>query len=347
MTPSSSDLSQFLASGAVLATAQGGLWLGFGEFERSASPPPGRLSFFAPDFFLRDPAPWWTPAFALETDNDELKRLLAGHEASAPPVWSGPDRAQWDAAFGLVRARLGTGLRKAVPVLFERALVEVTPSTRGAWLRSLLAVGGPVQPYGLWTRGEGILGATPETLFSSLSLSRVSTMALAGTRARTPVAMVWDDPKEIHEHDLVVSDIERALSPFGQLHKASRRILSLSVLEHWQTPIELELTNPFDFSELASALHPTAALGVFPREGGWHWLEELPGGARRARFGAPFGALSPDGRAHCVVAIRNLQWRGDECSLGAGCGVVEASDRDREWNELALKRLSVKKMFSL
>ncbi|MNL49201.1 chorismate binding enzyme [compost metagenome] len=48
--------------------------------------------------------------------------------------------------------------------------------------------------------------------------------------------------------------------------------------------------------------------------------------------------------ALCLVAIRNMQWNGQFAMIGSGCGVVAASELEREWRELYQKRLSVKKI---
>jgi isochorismate synthase EntC len=71
------------------------------------------------------------------------------------------------------------------------------------------------------------------------------------------------------------------------------------------------------------------------------------GPSDRGRFGAPFGIEWPDGRAHVLVAIRNVQWSGTTVLLGAGAGLIAGSRLKAEWAELALKRASVKGMLGL
>ncbi|MCM2323032.1 MAG: chorismate-binding protein, partial [Oligoflexia bacterium] len=117
------------------------------------------------------------------------------------------------------------------------------------------------------------------------------------------------------------------------------------------------LNEAVPFERLARALHPTAALGAFPRPAGWEWLQSRPGARNRKRFGAPFGLLWSPGtpgtagqcelEATCVVAIRNIQWEGERVVLGSGCGLIAESVLEREWDELSLKRESVKRMMGL
>ena len=99
------------------------------------------------------------------------------------------------------------------------------------------------------------------------------------------------------------------------------------------------------FNQLISKLHPTPALGVYPRRLDYSILEELTNSKLRKRYGAPFGVCLPNGDAQVVVAIRNIQWQEATFSLGTGCGIVEESNLDKEWDELALKRSSVRSIF--
>jgi isochorismate synthase EntC len=48
-----------------------------------------------------------------------------------------------------------------------------------------------------------------------------------------------------------------------------------------------------------------------------------------------------------LVAIRNIQWQDEKIRLGSGCGIVKSSQIEREWQELKLKRESVKRMLSI
>src|SRR5690606_7658859 len=87
-------------------------------------------------------------------------------------------------------------------------------------------------PYGFWSFDgdvvEGMIGATPEVLFSNRigrkngQADRIETMALAGTRAKTSdpdgAKRLFEDPKERHEHQIVVDDIMVELSRFGEIH---------------------------------------------------------------------------------------------------------------------------------
>jgi menaquinone-specific isochorismate synthase len=354
------DVSSFLRAGGILALAPDRLWIAWGGWERARAPIDETASWYAPDFFLAAPDPWLIPENQMEMSWAELAGHLrqtgAGARARTAAAngghWSEPDFAQWARVFGSLAARMQTGsLRKAVPVLFEHAAATVSESLLGSMLCKLSGIRQPVFAYGWWSLGEGMLGATPEALFSLGDPGTLSAMALAGTRPRpsgpgSPRAS-WTDAKEEHEHALVVEDIRAVLAAFGEVSISPRRMLALAMMDHWLTELRVALRGPADFDRVVRALHPTAALGVAPRSEGWQWLGDLETNRARGRFGAPFGVRWPDGRAHCLVAIRNIQWNRQEVLLGSGCGIVDGSRVEREWDELRLKRLSVKAMLGI
>jgi menaquinone-specific isochorismate synthase len=200
--------------------------------------------------------------------------------------------------------------------------------------------------YGFEFEGEGLCGVTPELLFS-VSDGRLKTMALAGTGPAGGPSLL-QDPKERHEHQLVIEYLAEALKPWGEFTAGSTGEKTYGVLKHLRTPVEVKLNRVPDFMHLAARLHPTAALGGWPRQPAWHWLEAQSFHATRSRFGAPFGFV--DGRGEkmlCVVAIRSVQWKDNCARISAGCGVVRESETLREWQELQLKLKSVHQLLGM
>ncbi len=179
-------------------------------------------------------------------------------------------------------------------------------------------------------------------------------MALAGTRRdrdREALGSLKSDPKEMREHGLVIDGISESLEGLGLLLQFPTEELPLPGLSHLKTRLELRAEQDLSFDELVRRLHPTPALGAYPREAGKAWLSRLDQKSpiRRRRFGAPFGARYGElhaselgGTGKCVVAIRGLQWRDNELCLPVGCGVIAESQLEREWQELQGKIRAVK-----
>lgn len=279
---------------------------------------------------------------------EELRRFGSRYleelgEKSAALSWKEPARADFDGAFARVQNLISQGqIDKAVPVVFARASGEVGAARKARWLLEALGAPEVLWPYGFWTADEGVLGVTPETLFR-VEGRRLTTMALAGTLAKSDGSAedLRRSQKDQHEHRLVVEDVRAQLGSFGHVRVAATEILELPKLWHLKTEIAVELDERAECEALVRRLHPTAALGVYPRQFGWRWMRELPGQTGRARYGAPLTFELGDERALSLVAIRNVQWSGGELSLGSGCGLVKDSRLEAEWIELERKRQSV------
>jgi len=334
------------AEGFLIEYAPGRLLVGEGPLEARPERTPDRPACYAPDFFLRDPGPWLHPASWRETTRADLRSGLG-----TPPVpgvrWQAPDAAAYHVAFADVMARIADGtLTKAVPIVMETGRWTGDPSgVAPGLLHAILQAPGPNLVYAVWWREGGMVGASPEILFTRDG-NRVETVAVAGTYPAARADALPHDAKELREHQNVVDDIAQALAPFGAVTVGPRTLLPLPGLVHLKTDLRVTLAAPTPFTTLVHALHPTAALGVFPRSAGLDLLQET-GPHRRRRFGAPFGVEWPDGRATVLVAIRNVQWEGAAVLLAAGAGLVAGSRRESEWAELALKRATVKGMLGL
>ena len=363
-------VSDFLRSGFVFSADTANLWVGWGIPRRSNSPDSlGEFWIYAPDFFLKDPKPWWCfPHLKKVSVSDFL-----GFLAETPSVsdswlkWSPPNRSEFEKRFEDIQNRIRSGeLRKAVPVVIETAEGSLHPEVRGVLLKNLIqaCTGFPLTVYAFWNNTEGILGASPETLFEQRQSGRLDSMALAGTRKKDLISLMGsllDDPKEKAEHQIVVEGIRESLvllakelgtSPEGILTGILREQILPSLVHLmtpicWESPLFLLEYSKTIFETLVRSLHPTPALGAYPRETGLKWLEGQANNALRGRFGAPFGIVTETGENHCIVGIRNIQWNSHQVTLCAGCGIVGASQLEREWKELQAKIQSVKQLFGI
>ena len=195
--------------------------------------------------------------------------------------------------------------------------------------------------YGHWNADYGVLGITPELLFSHSQHTpqKVQTMALAGTcHASHCQELFIKNEKERHEHQLVVQGICQSLQKLGSVQVGTIQLFQLPRLTHLMTPIKVQLSHSFHFDQLVDSLHPTPALGAFPLKEGKKWLEDYQTHTPRHFFGAPIGFSYPQmGLSHCLVGIRNVQWDASGMSIGAGCGVVKQSTFEKEWQEIQFK----------
>ena len=174
----------------------------------------------------------------------------------------------------------------------------------------------------------------------------LTTAAVAGTVKHENENLLINDPKLKIEHDLVIEGILHSLSPFGEVDVGKTEILRLSHFSHAKTPIRVQLNRGDCIDALTRALHPTPALGAFPKENGSKWLKDYAIRQARGRYGAPVGLKIRD-HFYCYVAIRNIQWTTNSAYLGVGGGVVQASNEQDEIEELALKFEATRTMLNV
>ena len=199
--------------------------------------------------------------------------------------------------------------------------------------------------YGFWEGDKGLLGFTPEILFS-LKGNYFSTMALAGTKPY-PAPSLLKDFKEQREQALVVQSLQESLKGLLKLKPQKTVELVFPPLKHLYTKLEGELNNSFDFEKFCHKLHPSSALGGYPQKPAFEWLQQHPFQKDRGRFGAPFGYLRAAKEAFCLVALRALEWEGDQAQIFSGGGLLKESVVQKEWRELFRKRQQVKTFFGI
>ena len=322
--------------------------VGTGAFEKRSKPDATRPSFYVNDFFLEDYAPWVVPAEFHELSVVEFKeKFSAGSASSAENIsWQTPDDGKFRKFFQKIRSAIEQGiLEKIVPVQFEygtlpdawrHCVIETLAMRFASYLSSGLYL------FGYQRGHHGFCGLTPELVFEKLE-NHVVTAALAGTAAARFGDRSIRNPKDFREHQLVVDDIGQVLRQFGLVTIGETSPYWNGSLIHLRAKLEVQCTTAPEFSELVAAIHPTAALGVYPRNSNsLAILKSSDTKMRREFYAAPFGIRYPNGDGLCIAAIRSVFWQGQEVRLGAGCGVIEESDPELELQELALKRKSIR-----
>lgn len=352
-------LDSWLTCGAVLSLGGDRFLIGYGQNQRrKTANQQGGISFYFPDFFLESKESWVHYEQGGIISHKELQAFLCKEYKPSIPrfKWSLPSKSDFATTFQDLQSYFSEDkLHKAVPYLSQVSLSTMTNNRLATSILSALQSmeGKKMFLYGFWDfkdNGDGMLGVTPEVLFISSKADKVETMACAGTKPpEEHVEAFLRNQKEIEEHEWVVKDIVERLSPLGNVKKGDRGLQNYGKLSHLVTPIQLESCKP-SFSALVEALHPTPALGAYPRKEGRVWLEDYAIKHPRGRFGAPVGGVFSDGSEHhslCYVAIRNMQWTHNQISVSAGCGVIAKSQLDNEWREILLKLDAIKQMLSI
>ncbi len=223
-----------------------------------------------------------------------------------------------------------TFAREVDPALLAERLEDATPGCFHFY----------VEPE----EGVAFLSASPERLLRREGRG-IESEAVAGTRPRgaseVDDAELRDDllrsKKDKAEHDYVRIGIGEALGPLcgeleiedgvSEMKTASRR--------HLVSRVRGLLRDGVSDAEVLRALHPTPAVGGYPRDAA---LAEIRTAEDfdRGWYAGPVGWIGADG-AEFAVGIRSGLVRGKNLSLFSGAGIVEGSVPETEWAEIEQK----------
>lgn len=350
------NLYSFLHEGLIFSASPDSVWVGLNDSF------PSKANSMGPEFFCKQ---FHGDFKGLEFNTlveikkkDLLVALCQHPEFSLGPVASAmsqaiPAMGQFETLYSKALSSIKAGeILKAVPYSEKSISRQLTLEDKGALLKELLDSTNKSEGtlYGAWSENQGFLGYTPESLFIVQS-KYLETMALAGTcSSSTTPERLLEDPKERHEHALVVESLLENLRPLGKLSVKPVKLFPGPSLWHLKTQISLELKQKISSEgalELVEKLHPTPALGGYPKNRVREILEDFDSLFPRGYFGAPMGFCNSDGEAHFVVMIRGLFWDDTHARIYAGCGVVEQSVFEKEWEEVKLKIKSIEKNFGL
>lgn len=195
------------------------------------------------------------------------------------------------------------------------------------------------------SNGDYFIGATPERLARLEERELVST-CLAGTipRGRTEEEdqqfgqELMNDPKNRQEHQFVVQMIREAVEACSS-HVSipdAPVLYPLKNLQHLYTPVKAKLDEGYTLLDVIEKLHPTPALGGMPQKESVDYIrthETL----NRGWYAGPIGWFDASNNGEFAVAIRSALIQKNEASLFAGCGVVEDSDPEAEYEETSVK----------
>jgi len=176
---------------------------------------------------------------------------------------------------------------------------------------------------------DNFVGASPELLCRTND-STVTSHPLAGTIARSGdpeederlAKGLLASPKERSEHGIVVKAIVAGLEGLAANVSASPspHLLELRNVVHLATTITGELAEPRPGAlQVAMALHPTPAVGGWPRDRALSWLENHEK-LERDRYAGPLGFMDANGDGEWWLGIRSALMDGTSSRLLAGVG---------------------------
>ena len=193
--------------------------------------------------------------------------------------------------------------------------------------------------------GTAFAGASPELLIRR-SGNHAFSQPMAGSVARGATDAEDDrlarqlslSAKDRSEHRLVSKFVMDALRPLSsEVSAREPEVARFTNIQHLATSVEAKLSAPAaDALTLAAALHPTPAVGGWPRVAADVIIDELES-MERGWYAGGVGWIDGRGDGEFAVALRcGLLWE-DGARLYAGVGVMPDSDPARELEETELK----------
>ncbi len=256
------------------------------------------------------------------------------------------DPQEWCDAVAEATRRIDDG--ELIKVVLARELridadVDLDAAALLARLRS-------VYPAALCFAVDGFVGASPELLVSRVG-DIVRAQPMAGTTPRTgepsadqrSAAELLASQKNRTEHQITIDMVHDTLLPWCSFLDAEPEpsVVPAGPVQHLATVVEGRLSRPpAPVLDLVAALHPTPAVGGWPRDAALALIDTLET-ADRGRYAGPVGWTDVAGNGAWAVGIRSMQIDRSHGRLFAGVGVVADSDPTAELEETRAKAQAV------
>ena len=279
-----------------------------------------------------------------------LARAAPPRRRETIPYALEPDsREAWREVVGASLAAVRTGrLRKVVPAR-RLKVVAARPFSSKDLVVNL--IDGPARGTVLLYRYADVFfcGCTPELLVRKRG-DAVESMCLAGTcavgndeeeRERLAAALLAD-AKNRTEHGHVVRFIREVFDRtcYDVEIPPEPGILALDHVQHLHTPARARMLEGVDLWTMMGDVHPTPATAGSPVGEAKMLLRRIEG-FNRGFFAGACGFVDGAGDGEFSVALRTGVFDGEVGYVFAGCGIVEGSDADEEYEETTMKLQTV------
>jgi menaquinone-specific isochorismate synthase len=282
-------------------------------------------------------------------DTDGATDLGSGPALEAPRqvgVRSARDPEDWCDDVRTATKRIADGELTKV-VLARELLVEADTPFDPATVHLRLV---EAAPHAYCFCVDGFVGASPELLVSRMG-EVVRAQPMAGTAPRSgdddldrrAAAELAASAKNRIEHQITIDAVHEAILPWCSYLDAEPEpsVVAAGPVQHLATTVEGRLSSPVpSVLELVAALHPTPAVGGWPRDAALALQRQLEQ-ADRGRYAGPVGWVDAAGNGAFAVGIRSVELSGNHGRVFAGVGVVADSDPLAELDETRAKSQAV------
>ena len=196
------------------------------------------------------------------------------------------------------------------------------------------------------SKSNAFLGATPERLYYRKQ-DILKCEAVAGTRSRGDDERhdrslgdeLLRSKKDIREHKYVIDSILESLTNYiDKKEKPSVGdvlLVQLAKVQHLIKRFRFKLHDTTSDFDLVNSLHPTAAVGGYPKQNIFKEIAKLEQ-FDRGWYAAPIGWISKN-TSEFAVAIRSGLIDNNRLTLYSGAGIIDGSIPESEWDEIENK----------
>lgn len=196
-------------------------------------------------------------------------------------------------------------------------------------------------------------GCTPELLVRKSGCT-VESMCLAGTcptgateaESEQLAARLMADGKNREEHQFVVDFIRSVFERtcYNVKIPAAPTIMRLAHVQHLFTPVSAQVLEGATLWSLAEDLHPTPATAGAPVGEATMLIRRIEP-YNRGFYAGACGYVDGAGDGEFSVALRTGVFDGEMGYVYGGCGIVEESDAQAEFDEIDLKLRTILSAF--
>lgn len=284
-----------------------------------------------------------------EADTEAPELPLPVSRTDTPDYEGWKRNVEWS-----LSAFAGTSLEKVV--LARRAEFEFAgePDATALFERLKAVTPGCSYFYVEPEAGAAFIGASPERLFRREG-PVVRSEAVAGTRPRSDSAEadaglrdeLLGSEKDLAEHGYVRRSIRETLAALCESLEVDEATSEMKLARgrHLVSRMRGVLREGVGDADLLRALHPTPAVGGYPKAGALAAIPALEP-FDRGLYAGPVGWIGGAG-AEFAVGIRSGLVRGERVALFSGAGIVAGSTPEGEWAEIEQKIGDFTKVFGL
>jgi menaquinone-specific isochorismate synthase len=205
-----------------------------------------------------------------------------------------------------------------------------------------------------YKKGESIfIGASPEKL-AKFSNGWIEIDALAGSAPRGKTneedlkfeQFLFNSEKNLNEQQSVVNFITSLIENISEeiYYDEKPVIRKLPNIQHLWTPIKAKLNQNYKLFDVLLKLHPTPAICGTPWDSAQQYILDVEQ-HDRGLYSGNIGWFNLDGNGEFAVAIRSALIKNTEIYAYSGCGIVEGSEPQSEFEESEIKLKPILSLF--